>query len=451
MKNINLNTLLLALGLLFLAANSFGQYNIGTFYNSQHDINNRMFTSELDLGKHHIQAGMNYYVWLGNNTFDYGSIQDLNKNKEINNAQVNTIISKLKGDNILGFGQDMQVFALAYQYNTPKDEKHVVFTLSVDDKVASNMVLSQNMAKLMWHGNYQFRGQTVQLDPFAINVNYIREYAFGSAFTIFGDEHEKELRVGIRAKYIQGIGSMYMTNKDFSIRTTSLGDTVAVGFNYDIKTSRANENFDLFNPAGKGYGFDLSLSYYPNSNLTFAASLTDLNFVTFDKDIVSYHKDSLENYTGAIVSNLFGDIKIDPNQLTTIFIPQITPGGSYKIPVSPKINLLAEFQQIITDTKKGDYAMNSVFLTYIQGFSNLPGTTVNPFIAGGYTHSFGHTLNLGMSTAYGGYNRFVFGPYASLYWSRKRISIGSDNLGGLMFSHLATGTDLTISFTATFF
>src|ERR1039457_3660933 len=138
MKNrILILSTFLFIGFLFSGISSYGQYNLSTFYDNQHDVNAaRFFPSELDLGNHHVQAGFDYYFWVGNNTIDYGSIQDLNSNKDINNTQVNTIISKLKGDNILGFGQDVQVISVAYQYITPKDEKHVVFTFSIDDKVA---------------------------------------------------------------------------------------------------------------------------------------------------------------------------------------------------------------------------------------------------------------------------------------------------------------------------
>ena len=445
-------SLILSICFLLLFGSSFGQNNLSSFYDNQHDVNAaRLFASELDLGSKHVQIGFDYYLWVGNNTFNYGSIQDINSKKSISDDQVNSILENIKDDNILGFGQDIQVLAIAFQFKTKQLRRPIVFSLSVDDKVASNLVLSQNLAKLFWKGNAQFAGETVHLDPFAINVNYIREYVLGSAFTLFGSQHHKELRLGVRAKYIQGIGSLYMTNKDFTFYTQSSGDTLDVGFDYNIKTSRANENFNIFKPAGGGAGFDLSLSYYPSPNFTFGASITDVNFVTFNQDVTSYAKSGHEIYTGATISNLFGgDIQFNPDQITDVFIPKKTTGGSYQIPVSPRLNLLAEYQQIVTDTVKGNFPRNSIFLNYIQGFSNLPGTTVNPFIAAGYTHGFGRTLNLGISTAYGGYNRFVFGPYFSLYWSRKRISFGSDNLGGLLFTHMATGTDLTIHFTASF-
>jgi hypothetical protein len=452
MRNSKLKQLFLIIGILFLWNNSFGQYNMTTFYDNQHDVNAaRLFPSELDLGNHHLQVGFDYDLWVGNNTFDYGSVQDLNSNSSINNSQVNNIISKLKGNNILGFGQDIQVLSVAYEYITPKDEKHVVFTFSVDDKVATDMVMSQNLVRLFWQGNAQFAGQNVTLSPFAINADYTREYALGTSFTVLGDEHEKELRIGVRLKYIQGFGSVFMSNKNFSIYTQRAGDTVAVGFDYNINTSRTDNNFNLFNPSGSGAGLDFSISYYPSSSFTFAAGMTNLNYMTYNKDVVTYSKTGVENYTGAIIQNLFGDIQFNPNQLTSIFLPTTTNGGSFKVPFSPNVNLLAEYQQMISDNKKGDYAQNSIFLNYIQGFVNEPGSTVNPYISAGYTHGFVHTLNLGVATSYGGYNRYTFGPLASIYWSRKRFSIGSDNLGGLLFSHIATGVDLTVHFTATFF
>src|ERR1017187_8072535 len=303
MKNrILILSTFLFIGFLFSGISSYGQYNLSTFYDNQHDVNAaRFFPSELDLGNHHVQAGFDYYFWVGNNTIDYGSIQDLNSNKTINRDQVNNMIININF--ILGFGQDIQVLAVAYQYNTPKDDKHVVFTLSVDDKVAANLIISQNLANLIWQGNGPFAGQTLNLDPISININYTREYALGSTFTILGDEHEQEIRVGIRAKYIQGFGSMFMSNKNFNIYTDPQGKSVDVGFDYNINTSRTDNGFNLFNPSGYGGGVDFSISYYPTSSLTFAAGITNLNYITYNRDVITYTKAGTENYGGAIIQN----------------------------------------------------------------------------------------------------------------------------------------------------
>ncbi len=459
MKNRNI---FFAIALLIITNCAMAQNNLSGLYSSQYDVTaSRLFPSQLDLGKKSFQLSLNYYLWLGNNSFNYGAIQNLSKDKTLSSQQMLDIFNSIKPNNIIGVGHDIQIMSLAFQFRTPKERKPFNFSLTVDDKLATDFILSKNLAKLIWQGNGQFRGMTAQLDPFEVNGNYYREFALGSSFSIFGKEHHKELKVGFRAKYLMGFAAINMIDKDFSIRTTNKGDTVSVGFDYSIKTSRlqhTNATYFVplqmggapFNPSGRGQALDFSLSYYPNPHWDFVAGISDLGKLEYTKDVSVFSKNGVENYSGMIISNLFGSSLSDPNQLTNVFLPQETQGGSFKMPLSTKLNLMAEYKQMKSDSVKGDYAVNALFFTYIQGFSNLPGVTVNPFYAFGYTHGFGHWLNLGFSTAYGGYNTFVFGPFMSLHWRHTRLTFGSDNVGGFFFPTYFTGTDFTIGYSLTF-
>lgn len=433
---------------------SFGQFNMSSFYNNHKDINAaKLFQSELDLGVNHWQFGMTYDLWLGNNALTFGAVNDVgstvNNTDAISNQQIYDIFNKFGNNSILGFGTDLQLIDVAYQFYTKSTNKRIDFTFSVDDKAATNLVFSENLAKLIWKGNAQFRGQNVELDPFAINANYTRSFNFGASFPIYGHNEINEIRGGVRLKYILGYGNISMTDKNFFLYTNQEGTLVNTTFDYDLKTSRIDKNFSPFNPSGKGFGADLSLTYFLNPNFEFAASVNDIGFVHYTKDAEDYQKVGAESYNGDIVSNIFGGIETNPHQLTEAFVPTQTEGGSYNVYLGTKLNLMAEYKQLKQDSIHGVYELNSCFLTYIQGFHNVAGATTNAFISAGYKHAFGNSLNLGISTSYGGFNGFVFGPFAGFKWKHTCLAIGSDNFGGLLFPHIATGVDFTLFFTVT--
>jgi len=433
---------------------SYGQFNMSSFYNNHNDINaTKLFQSELDLGVNHWQVGMSYDLWLGNNSVTFGAINDVgniaNNTDALSNQQIYDIINKFGKNNVLGFGTDLDLINVAYQYYTKETKKRIDFTFSIDDNAAFCLVMSQNLAKLLWGGNAQFRGQNVELDPFTINLNYMRSFNFGGSFPIYGQNEHNEIRGGVRLRYILGYGNISMTDKNFYLYTDPRGESVSTTFDYDLKESSIDNNFSPFKPSGRGLGTDLSVTYFLNPNFEFAASVNDIGYIHYTKDAEDYSKVGVEAYNGDIISNFFGGVQENANQLTQAFNPTKTVGGSYNVSLGTKLNLMAEYKQIKQDSVHGTYELNSVFLTYIQGFQNVADATTNPFISAGYKHSFRH-FNLGLSMSYGGYNNFVFGPFVGFKGKHSCLMIASDNFGGLIFPHIATGVDLSICYTVSF-
>ena len=436
--------------LLFINNLVLAQNNVGTTYCNHNDLNASKYQpSELDLGSKHVQLGFNYYLWMGNSSFDYKTVNDVYKTGKIDNQDIDHLMGKLKKNNLFGVGQDYQVFGLAVQLKT-KSENKIDIGVSVVDKFGLSLRYSDNFMKLVLKGNKQFAGQTVSLGPSILNANYRREYAIASAFNVIGAGEDFGVRVGVRAKYIQGIGSLYMPKGNADMTTDTEGRYIDMDFDYELHTAGLS-NFSLFNYNGTGMGLDAGVTVNLTKNFALVASVLDVGAIRYSKNATSYQKAGNARYEGLVIDRLFGGGTPDGDSLADIFTPQITEGSSYTMPLDTKISFQAEFSTKKTDDKDREYVSNAIFLTYIQGLNNMPGATTRPFFSLAYNHDFHKILDAGVMTAIGGYNKFTFGAFFSLNFGHVvKLGFSSDNLMAFVVPNYGTGIDLSTNFSISF-
>jgi len=236
------------------------------------------------------------------------------------------MIGDMKENNIFGVGQDFQVFGLGIQFRSKKDpNKKVDFSLQVVDKFGMNLQYSKNLFSLLWKGNKQFAGQTVELGPLAVNANYSREFVLGSAFNLFGNEEDGGMRMGFRAKYIQGIGAVYMPKSNLSLYTEPEGRYLELSTDYQAYSSGLKD-YSAFAMNGTGMGLDLGVTGYLNKHWEFSGSLLDLGQINYKNNNRSFSNNGKIRYEGLIINDLFGS-SASPEYADTadnIFTPQET-------------------------------------------------------------------------------------------------------------------------------
>lgn len=441
--------LLILLPLFLIAGSGFSQNNIGTTYGNHNDLNASKYQpSELDLGRKHVQLGFNYYLWMGNTTFDYKTTNDIYKTGKVNNNDINRLISKLHKRNTFGVGQDYQVLGLAFQLRT-KSESRIDFGLSIVDKFGMSFKYTDNFMKLILKGNKQFAGQSVDLGPWTINAHYRREYVAGTAFNIFGND-KHGIRVGFRAKYLQGIGVLYMPKGNATMTTEKDGKYVQLDFDYELHTSGLKD-FSFFNFNGKGYGFDAGVTWFINKNIEVVASVLDVGTINYTKNSTTYRKAGSAKYEGLVINQLFGGGTVNGDSLASIFEPEVIENSSFLVPLDAKICLEAEIKTKRTDDKDREYTNNAIFITYIQGLNNMPGATTRPFLSVGYNHDFHKFFDAGMMASMGGYNRYTFGAFFSMNIAHVvKLGFSSDNLMALIIPKYGTGIDFSTNFSLSF-
>jgi hypothetical protein len=417
----------------------FSQYNVSVTYCNHNDINaSRYEPSELHLGKKHFQLSGNYYLWAGNNAFHYGLFDKLQKNKELTEADIENLLSSMHPiKNVLGIGQDYQVLGLAFQI------KNFALAFSVVDKFAFDFNYTRNFLSLLWKGNKQFAGQNVDLGPISMNAQYTREFVGSTAFNIAGDM-EKGVRLGIRAKYIQGIGAISMPTSELKMYTEPDGRYIDVGFNYHLNISGLSE-FDPFKFNGTGLGADIGATFNFSPKFTLDASVLDIGAVTYTQNLKSYAKMGTYRYEGMFVKNFFTKPEVNTDTLSAVFEPVQTEGNQFSVALPTRLLLQGELKL----GKKDEESLQSkhtLFFTYIQGFNQKPGGTKRPYLGVAYNFDLHEFFDIGASAAYGGYNKYAVGAFFSVnLFHRLKFGIGSDNLTPLIIKSSGTGIDVSLN------
>lgn len=420
------------------------QYNIGTTYGNHNDLNASKYQpSELDLGDKRFQIGFNYYLWMGNSTFNYSNIK-----KAYDEGNIDFLNPNAKKNNVLGAGQDYQLLGIAYQYEKDEDTKYV-FGLSVVDKVAMNFFYRDNYLKLALKGNKQFAGQKTDIGSTTVNANYTREYVLSTAMPIFGNS-EKGLRLGLRAKLIQGLAAIYMPKGNASITTEQNGRYIDMDFDYEIYTAGLS-NFSFTKGKGLGMGIDAGLTYYVNEHLEISGSLLDLGYLTYKKETRSYSKTGTGRYEGLVIDNLFGGSRQNLDSANAIIDANKTQGKHFNMPLGSRFSFEVEYKTPKKDKGNNRYSSNSIFLTYIQGLNNYPGAITRPFVSLGYNHDFHKFFDGGAMVSVGGYNKVAAGIFFSVNFNQFiKLGLSSDNLLAFVVPKYGTGVDVAANFSISF-
>lgn len=176
----------------------------------------------------------------------------------------------------------------------------------------------KELPQIVWQGNAQFIGQTVELGNELQFFGY-HELAAGAAYE-FGP-----LTIGGRLKFLSGINSAvtdedhhsasFYTDSDV-YQITLAGDYIlnsagAVNYNgfTDLQTdfNFGELTFEKFFSANTGLAFDLG-ARLKLDKLDLAVSVLDLGKITWDKDVTNYAASQTVTYNGLDFSNaLTGD------------------------------------------------------------------------------------------------------------------------------------------------
>ena len=229
--------------------------------------------------------------------------------------------------------------------------------------------------------------------------------------------------------------------------TAADGSEISFDWDYTVNTSGVSDytNYDPMAFNGTGFGFDLGIAAYFGKHLEVNASVIDLGSINFTEQTKSYSKNGVTTFDGALIGNLFGDIDLSADSLDYLYSPDENSGQSYTQAIGTRLLIQAEYKtpHLFQDREE---ISNEIFVTYVQGFTNAPGTTTRPFVSIGYKHDFHEAFDLGIMTAYGGFNQLMLGAFASVSVGDVfKLGIGTDNLTGFIAPGNTTGVDFQAS------
>lgn len=382
---------------------------------------------------HKFEGSLQYSVWVANTSLSYATIRKIYTQNRLSRQEVNDIVDNLEEDNRFGVGQDFLVLGFGLKTNIRK--KPFVWSFTVSDRLNANSHIPKEFVQLVWQGNKQFEGETLNLSNTSVIGLYFREFSLGVASDL-AKWGEWNFRGGMRLNYYQGISGIDQSHKQ-SFFTTEVGAERII-MDYDFEFYHTGlEEFNLFNINGHGFGMNLGTSFSYKDKLNLDLGITDIGFIQFNKDVTRVEGKNDFTFSGFDETAI-----IDPtaflDSLEAIFTPLKDSLGnnSFRMPIGTRLSFMASWMFGKATKNNGPRQLS---FYYTQGFSENPGVTTNPMFTLALHRRILKHMVIGLSTSYGGFGAFALGGLVGAQFKNFRFSVQSDNFTGLILQDTATG------------
>jgi hypothetical protein len=239
------------------------------------------------------------------------------------NYNVDKFLAKIKDKNSVE--SEFMIQLLGIGFSVGKDS--YVF-LDINDRFDGNVVLPGDLFTLALKGNEGFVGRTIDLSSLRGDMKYYREYGIGISRN-FTDK----LRIGIKGKLLFGIAATSIDNKSLGITVNSdyshtLDANLAVNMSGPVnvymdskhnidsivfddnrfKTSAGRSDF-FSGKKNMGLGLDIGATYDLTDRIVVSASITDLGFIRWKKDVTNLKANNHFEFSGLNMLDVFNGTK----------------------------------------------------------------------------------------------------------------------------------------------
>ncbi len=268
------------------------------------------------------------------------------------------MLSQLKDRNYLVFDFSLDILGFGFRL---KEDNYLSFNIS--ERMDSRFGYSKDFFRLLIEGNDGFRqdGVTAQIGSPSLDITHFRELGVG-----FSKAWTDELTLGVRLKALQGLANINFEKTELSIFTgpdnyelllnTQLLVNKSLPFTLSPLEDIGDKNFgfkeeDLINYLSQatnlGVAVDLGATYQLNEEFTFAASIKDLGFINWKRDVENFRVNGEVEFNGLDFNEVFGgDEETDWNEVTDsiidLFVLEETT-RAYNLMMAPKFFLSAAY------------------------------------------------------------------------------------------------------------
>jgi len=210
--------------------------------------------------------------------------------------------------------QEFTIQTLGVGFSVGKDS--YIF-LDINERIDGNIVLPGDLFRLALKGNSDFVGRKIDLSSLRGEMSYYREVGLG-----FSRNVTDKLRVGIKGKLLFGLANASIDNKSLGIEvnddyshtldanlTVNMSGPIHVNMDSnnnitsialdDNKFKTASGVRDFFTDSrNMGFGMDIGASYDLNDRIVLSASVTNLGFINWKKDVTNLKADNKFKFSG---------------------------------------------------------------------------------------------------------------------------------------------------------
>ncbi|MGA2405744.1 MAG: DUF5723 family protein [Bacteroidales bacterium] len=288
---------------------------------------------------------------------------------------VDKFLAKIKDRNFIEPESIVQLFGLGFAVG-----KDSYIFLDINEHIDGNIVLPGDLFKLVLKGNEGFVGSKIDLSSLRGDIKYYREVGVG-----FSRNFTDKLRIGIKGKLLFGIADASIDNKSLGITVNddyshTFDANMAVNLSGPVNVSMDSKHnitdivFDdsRFKTAsgisdffsGKknlGLGLDIGATYDLIDRIVVSASVTDLGFIRWNKDITNLTAKNQFEFSGLNMLDVINGTKTigevgqdmldslknafvvsNSKKPFTTWLPfGVTLGGSYSVTEQFSVGLLS--------------------------------------------------------------------------------------------------------------
>jgi Family of unknown function (DUF5723) len=226
------------------------------------------------------------------------------------NTKLRSVLSKTTHNDVLSLNQKLELFSGGFRIGTEDNRSYLSFGLYQEFDFLS--YVPQDIATLAIDGNKNYMGKRFNLADLSAKVDLLSVFHIGIHKKI-----KDNLIVGARAKIYSSIFNASSVDNAGYIYTNTSTDSYyeqIVYSNLQLNTSGFAQYNDANNTSNAaadvkkgillggnlGLGLDLGLTYYPQSNVQFTASVIDLGYISHTKEVESYSYKGFYNYKGLV-------------------------------------------------------------------------------------------------------------------------------------------------------
>ena len=226
------------------------------------------------------------------------------------NTKLRSVLSKTTHNDVLSLNQQLELFSGGFRIGTEDNRSYLSFGLYQEFDFLS--YVPQDIATLAIEGNKDYMGKRFNLADLSAKADLLSVFHIGIHKKI-----QDNLIVGARAKIYSSIFNASSVDNAGYIYTNTSTDSYyeqIVYSNLQLNTSGFAQYNDANNTSNAGadikkgillggnlgLGLDLGLTYYPQSNVQFTASVIDLGYISHTKEVESYSYKGFYNYKGLV-------------------------------------------------------------------------------------------------------------------------------------------------------
>lgn len=434
------------------------QFNYSQINNQHaHNLASSQLPSLLgnDLRTGEIQL-LNLYAGFGNSFLSAYDIQQLSNTGKLSNEYIDNFLKKTPNQSTLWLGADLPLFNIFFNVNKKGNKPFLSFGLGARQKFDFNFNFNKELLSLIYKGNKQYAGKTVNLSP-SLNMLYYNEYflAVAGQFNVpdFGKFKTITIKPAARFRMLNGMASVHMRDTRIELYTDPEGRyldlTTALDANMstiidtpDLETGIGdNLSMQSFKRSGSGFGMDLGVGVSVLDRFKVHIGLIDIGNINFTKNVVNYTKNATYRYDGVDLNN--ENEMVDMTALENLIQPEKSY-RSYKMTLPTRFILSGFYQMHKVAKRRVHFYRHNASFTYVQGFSNYLSATKRPAFNLGYAYNAGNIVNIGLNATVGGLNKLMGGGHLSFRLGVFKLAIASNNLLPIFTAKAGQGTDFNM-------